>query len=162
MIQGGFDGGRCAMIDPTMRPTYSNSFMRAVRLSGLTLLFFVAVLLKANDSHAGKSSAFVAGQEWSIKSETPTTAKVIIDRVEGWRDKTVVHISIVDIPATQFTRIDHLPFEESALAASVDKLLLTGVSPPAYFEAGYQQWKDHNGGIYTITIMELLNTGLPN
>lgn len=135
----------------------------------LARAFFVLfVWINVVQAEDGVSPPFAVGQEWSIRSDHPTTTKVIIDRIEAWRNKTVVHVSIVDIPSTTskdgkapIARIDHLPFEESALAASVDKLLSTGVAPPAYFEAGYEQWKDHSGGIYTITILELLNTVLP-
>jgi hypothetical protein len=103
------------------------------------------------------------GQEWSIKSASPTTAKIVIDRIESWKNQTVIHVSIIDIPASSselganhVTRIDHIPFEQTALAASVDKLLSTGIAPPPNFEIGYKQWKENNGGIYTISVMQVL------
>jgi len=104
------------------------------------------------------------GQEWSIKSLSPTTAKVVIDRIEPWKNQTVIHISIVDIsmsssqPGNPVMRIDHIPFEKTALKASVDKLLSIGVAPPLNFETGYRQWKENNGGIYTIPVMQVLAT----
>jgi hypothetical protein len=63
-----------------------------------------------------------------------------------------IHISIVDIPAPQEagafhnSQIAHAPFEKSAFAASIDSLVATGVAPPRNFEAGYKQWREHNGG----------------
>ncbi len=80
---------------------------------------------------------FAVGQEWLIKSIPRGTAKVIIGRIEPWRDKVAVHVSIVDLPVRQeagtfrITQIAHAPFEKSALTASVDKLIATGV-PPCY------------------------------
>ena len=86
---------------------------------------------------------FEPGQEWSIKSASPTTAKVIVGRVEPWRDRVSVNVSIVDIPIPQglpgaggVTQIAHIPFDKAALAASVDRLLATGVSPASSFESG--------------------------
>jgi hypothetical protein len=99
------------------------------------------------------------GQEWSIKSASPTTAKVIIGRVEPWRDNIAVSVSIVDLPIPQgdvgaggVTQIPHIPFEKSALAASLDQLLATDVPPAPIFESGYKQWHDAKGGIFTISV----------
>jgi hypothetical protein len=109
---------------------------------------------------------FAPGQEWSIKSSPPTQAKVVVNRVERWRDKIAVHVSIIDIAQSAVAsgpiaiiRIDHIPFEISALARSVDKLLATGVPAPPNFEAGYKMWKEDKGGIYTITVTEATHIG---
>ena len=65
-----------------------------------------------------------------------------------------VHVSIVDIPVSQvagglhISEIAHIPFERSALAVSVDKLITTGVPPARDFDASYKQWKEKGGGIY--------------
>jgi hypothetical protein len=106
---------------------------------------------------------FAPGQIWSIKSALPTTAKVIIDRIEPWRKKVVVHVSIIDVPipdgvrgAGGTTAIGHMPFEESALAASVDRLLATGASPASSFESGYKQWHDAMGGIFTVSVAKAI------
>ncbi len=94
---------------------------------------------------------------WSIKSSAPTTAKVVIGRIEPWADKTVVHISVIDVPvpsclhvAAKTTTIGHMPFEKSALSASLDKLLSMHASPDPAFEDGYKQWQAAKGGIFTI------------
>jgi hypothetical protein len=102
------------------------------------------------------------GQEWSIKSATPTTAQVIIDRLEPWHGQTIVHISVVNVPVPQgmpgtgntMTTITHMPFEQAALSASLDQLLATGTAPPPGFEDGYKHWQDANGGIFTISVEE--------
>lgn len=106
------------------------------------------------------------GQEWLIKSTHPGTAKVIIGRIEPWRDKVAVHVSIVDLPAPQeagalrISQIAHAPFEKSALAASLNKLIATGVPPAENFDSGYQQWKENKGGIYTVPIAQALGLGM--
>jgi hypothetical protein len=124
---------------------------------------FLLAMTSASDSN--KEQDFTAGQEWSIKCTPPTTAKVVIGRVEPWMNKIAVHVSIVDLPlsletgAFQISQIAHAPFEKSALAASVDKLVATGVAPSQDFEAGYRQWKEHNGGIYTVSVAQALGLG---
>lgn len=126
-------------------------------LLGMTALI-VAFAVRAETASAPMPD-FAPGQEWSIKSTSPTTAKVIIGRVEQWRDRVSVNVSIVDIPIPQgdpgaggVTQIAHIPFDKIALAASVDQLLATGVSPAASFESGYKQWQDAKGGIFTISV----------
>lgn len=134
------------------------------RYKRLFVLSAVLFLSAAHIHAADVSPKFAVGQQWSIKSSLPTTAKVIIDRIEPWRDKTAIHVSIIDLPASssgsdqmRVTRIDHIPFEESALAASVDKLLATGVAPPPNFEGGYKQWKEAKGGIFTIPVAQVIH-----
>lgn len=127
----------------------------------LCLLMLWAVLagLWFIPTRADSAPALTAGQEWSIKSSSGSTAKIIIGRVEPWRNRVCVSVSIVDIPiplgapgAGGVTQIAHIPFDEAALAASVDKLLATGVPPAPSFESGYKQWRDAKGGIYTISV----------
>jgi hypothetical protein len=97
---------------------------------------------------------FAPGQMWSIKSASPTLARVIIGRIELWDDKVAVHVSVVDVPipsgapgADGVISIDHMPFDESALAASVNQLLAIGVRSAPGFENGYGQWKS---GLFTV------------
>lgn len=128
----------------------------------------IAAMVGFNDpsSSAQELPDFAVGQEWLVKSIPPGTAKVIIGRIEPWRDKVAVHVSIVDIPVSQepgafrITQIAHAPFEKAALAASVDKLIATGVRPAQNFDSGYAQWKEHNGGIYTVSIAQVLGMGM--
>ena len=129
------------------------------RLLGLSSLLLLST---AYIDAADITPKLAVGQEWSIKSSPPTTAKVVIDRIEPWRDKIAIHVSIIDIPASssdqmRVTRIDHIPFEQSALVASVDKLLAIGVTPPPNFETGYNQWKEANGGIFTIPVAQAIH-----
>ncbi len=128
-------------------------------LSALIAFVGFIGLARSTGVEASAPINFVAGQEWSIKSASPTTAKVIIGRVEPWRDKVSVSVSIVDIPIPQgdpgaggVTQIAHIPFDKTALAASVDQKLSDHVSPAPQFENGYEQWKSAKGGIFTIRV----------
>jgi hypothetical protein len=126
----------------------------------LAVLIGTSLMVAARaETPGGAPPGLAPGQQWSIKSAAPTTAKVIIDRLESWHSKTAVHISIIDLPVPQglpgaggTTVATHMPFEQSALAASLDRLLATGVSPPSGFESGYKSWHDANGGIFTVSV----------
>jgi hypothetical protein len=134
------------------------------KMVGLSML--LAAVLQHAQAGAGtgqRDPRFAPGQMWSIKSAPQAAAKVIIDRIEPWRDKVVVHVSVVDVPIPRgmpgsggTTAIGHLPFEQSAFAASVDRLLATGIAPASSFESGYKQWQDAKGGIFTVTIQEAI------
>src|SRR5215469_11503010 len=123
----------------------TTSRRRVIRLLSSAAYVLAAMSPSVN---AGPSIAdFAPGQEWSIKSASPTTAKVIIGRVGSWRDRVCVSVSVVDIPIPQgmpgaggVTQIAHIPFDKSALAASVDRLVATGVWPAPNFGSGYKQW----------------------
>ena len=125
----------------------------------LSAIIFVFAMARSNVVAATIVPDFAPGQEWSIKSTSPTTAKIIIGRVERWGDKLCVNVSIVDIPIPQgmrgaggVTEIAHIPFDKAALTASVDKLFAIGVAPSSNFESGYKQWQDAKGGIFTISV----------
>jgi hypothetical protein len=141
--------------------------VRVARLAGIILLAVLAVRAEAEDAPVPE---FAAGQMWTIKSTPPTSAKVIIGRIEPWFDKVAVHVSIVDVPLPPeavraglradgrgMTRIGHMPFDPSALAASLDRLLATGVPPGPSFQDGYEEWKSANGGIFTIGVSEAID-----
>lgn len=110
---------------------------------------------------------FAPGQEWSVTSTQPTTMKVIIGRVEPWNGEIAVHVTVIDIVgppgalnAGRTITIGHMPFEQSAFAASVSQLLATDVPLPAIFEEGYRDWRQAKGGIYTISVAKAVATGL--
>jgi hypothetical protein len=50
----------------------------------------------------------------------------------------------------------HMPFDAEALRASVDKVVGSR-SPPAEFEAGYEQWRSAKGGVFTISVPKALD-----
>jgi hypothetical protein len=117
-------------------------------------------------SHSHPVPDFAVGQEWSIESSSRSTAKIVIGRIEPWRDKIAVHVAIVDIPnsqagtgASEMTQIAHIPFERSALAGSVGDLIATHVTPPPDFEVGYRQWKERRGGVFTVSVAQAIGLG---
>lgn len=104
---------------------------------------------------------FAPGQEWSLKN---STMKVVIGRIDTLADgKAAVSISVFDVPSPPNYPVDHptmsmghVPMDRDALAASVDSLLATGVAPDTAFEEGYKIWKDANGGVFTLTVQDIV------
>src|ERR1700759_941760 len=123
----------------------------------LPLAIILVSIGLVSDAASAAEPDFLPGQEWSIKSTSPTPVKIIIGHIGRWRDKVFVSVSLIDIPIRDgvpgvggFTQIAHAPFEHSALVQSVDRLLATGVAPAKNFEAGYEQWKKADGGIFSV------------
>lgn len=107
--------------------------------------------------------AFAPGQVWSVRSTAPTPLRVVFGRIEPYGKGTVVHVSILDVPippgapgAGGATRVAHMPFDEAALAASVDALVATGAAPLPNFEDGYRQWLSDRGGVWSLTVSEAI------
>ncbi|CAN7753678.1 hypothetical protein LJR220_002438 [Bradyrhizobium sp. LjRoot220] len=130
----------------------------------LAIVAVVIVLTASVDVVDALGPDFALGQIWSIKSPAPTTAQVIIGRIETWNDKVAVHVSVINIPAPsdappnrELIGINHVPFEKSALIASVDQLLGTRASPTPEFEQGYDSWrKDMRAGIFEIGVSQAI------
>ena len=123
----------------------------------LSVLIFVAATEVRADPIDPAIPDIAPGQMWSIKSTAPSSAKIIICGVESWHGKTVVQISVVDVPIPQglgggTTTIGHMPFDKPAVVVSVDQLLATDARPPPQFEAGYGEWRAANGGVYTVSV----------
>jgi hypothetical protein len=133
------------------------------KLLWVSMVFIAAAGPSGPTAAQRHAPALAPGQVWSIKSTLPTTAKVVINRVEPWEHRLVVHVSVVDVPippdmpgAGRTTVIGHMPFEQSALAASVDRLLATGAAPASSFEGGYKGWQDAKGGVFTIDVEQAI------
>jgi len=140
--------------------------LRKGLLSHLAMLALVVVCAACAVPANATMPDFAVGQIWSIKSASPTTAKVVIGRIEEWgHGETAIHVSIIDIPIPQgapgaggVTRIDHVPFDKSALTASVDQLLTTGAPPAPGFEGGYDQWhSDKRAGVFTVSVSKAID-----
>jgi len=103
--------------------------------------------------------AFVPGQMWTIKN---SPAKVVVVRVEAWKGRTAVHVSVVAIPTPDdlkmLDHIDHVPFDSDALAASVDALVDLHAKPANGFQQGYDDWQADHCGLFTIAVATVLET----
>lgn len=113
---------------------------------------------------AGSAWAQVAtGQVWTFKDASAPAARVVIQKIEPWAEgREVVHISLYGLPAAQGFNgeVAHLPFDRTALEASLDTL--TGDVPPQGLDIaeGYGMWKEAQGGIFTIPLAEAVQAVL--
>lgn len=101
---------------------------------------------------------------WSYHSrkEDPE-ATVTILKVESLpKIGVIVHIRMDGIHLrvrscsgdSDVTEIQHAPFTREALDKSVVKLLRTGEPPD--FQWGYRNWLSHCGGVYTLTVADVV------
>lgn len=114
----------------------------------------------------GEDLGFAVGQVWTLKPPMNPEARIRIGRIEDSGD--TLHISLwgAAIPAERTGSVlasplvaGHLPISRDALQASVD--LRVDESPPQVdFEGGYTHWRENNGGVFTITVTEIVEVML--
>ncbi len=113
---------------------------------------------------AAVDSTYSPGQVWSYKTRpAESSSTVTILRVETTpRIGTIIHVRIDGVRFKNCTggpapnTIEHAPFAKSALDKSVGHQLSTVPRLPD-FEAGYGDWLAHCGGVYTITLAEVVS-----
>jgi len=123
----------------------------------LAALFFASVVV-ATAAQAADKPAFQPGQMWTVKD---SDIRIVIGRIEPFvKDKTAVSISVFNVPCPpqagcKTTVVAHAPFDASTLADSVDKLVSTDAQTAPQFEGGYANWKQANGGVFTVPVNKL-------
>jgi len=125
-----------------------------------TAAAILLTLLAALPARAADAVAFKVGQMWTIKN---SAIRIVIGRIEPFLpNKTAIHVSVLDVPCPRAagcttTVVAHAPFDEAALAASVDQKVSDSAPVADAFESGYAQWKTAKGGVFTIPVSELPN-----
>jgi len=105
---------------------------------------------------------FVPGQVWTYHSRsTEPAATLTVLKVETLpKIGVIVHLRLDGIRlrncsgGPEPTEIEHAPFTRDAVDRSVVKLIRTGDVPP--FQEGYDRWRHDCGGVYTITVAEMV------
>lgn len=129
---------------------------RRLLIAGLMLTFAPPAL--------AQEQAFEVGQVWTLRAPMESTARVRVGRIED--NGATIHISLWDTrppvpsPSGALQRpiwASHLPISSAALSRSVDQI--AHEAPPAQFdlEPGYRQWRQANGGVFTITVAEIVD-----
>ena len=114
-----------------------------------------------------ESPVFEVGQIWTLKPPLDGETRVRIGRIED--DGETIHISLwgLEAPVPQATDVlhsplvmSHLPISTTALAASVQDR--SDDPPPENlgFEEGYATWRADSGGVFTITVAEIVEAVL--
>jgi len=103
---------------------------------------------------------FHAGQVWQYKTRPgEEDSFVTILRVESLGKKTIIHVRVDKVRLKNCAggpepdTIEHMPFAREAIESSVTKLLKEDSKIPD-FRAGYDDWRNACGGVYTISIAE--------
>ena len=115
------------------------------------------------EPQAATDPKFSPGQVWSYrmrKGEESSTVTVL--RIESLpKIGVIVHVRISGIHLKNCSEgpspenIGHAPISREALDRSVTKLIEQGRTLPDY-EEGYNQWRQACGGVYTISVADVV------
>jgi hypothetical protein len=124
----------------------------------------VGALFAAEDKALAQTLTFEVGQVWSLKAPMAPSARVRIGRIEN--NGEVIHISVWgqpvpdELPVPNPFMMSHLPISRDALTASVDSIVSDAAPSDLEFEEGYGVWSQNHGGVFTITVAEILDAVL--
>jgi hypothetical protein len=105
---------------------------------------------------------FHEGEAWHYKTRPGEDASVlIIGRIDQFDGQTAIHIQVrnLSIPNGQGTAetIGHLPISETALQESVTSRTEATLDERV-FEEGYAEWRRAQGGVWDLTVSELIDS----
>jgi len=147
-------------------PIYLRKMFSAVLLGGFALghQSVAADTKKCAAPELEVDSTYSPGQVWSYKARPGEgSSTVTILRVETLpKVGVIIHVRIDGVhfknckggPAP--TSIEHAPFTRVAIDRSVLRPLKTVPKLPK-FEVGYGDWLAHCGGVYTVTVAEMID-----
>lgn len=126
--------------------------------------YFAQSSAKCAEPQVTTDSKYNPGQIWSYRTRSGEDASTItILRVETLpKIGTIIHVRIDGIVLKNCSGgfsphvIEHAPFSKDAVDRSVFRLVGQKETLPDY-EAGYSDWRAHCGGVYTITIAQMLS-----
>lgn len=116
-------------------------------------------------SQAATTDHFVVGQVWKYKTRaSEEDSRLIIGKIETLeKSGNVVHIKLIRLkiksptaPGGYSTNMSHAPITESKLQESVTELTNEKADIEG-FEEGYNTWRDAKGGVFTITVNEIVD-----
>lgn len=108
---------------------------------------------------------FESGQVWTYRTRPgEESSRITICLVESHREiGEIVHISVAGVKLKNphafggsSDRIAHMPFKPDALRQSVIALESTGSTLPP-FEEGYEEWRNGEGGVWTMPLSEAIS-----
>lgn len=108
--------------------------------------------------------SFEVGQVWTLGPPMEPTARIRVGRIED--NGATIHVSLWDVrppvpqPSGALQRplwASHLPISSAALSRSVDQLVQESAPEHLDLEPGYQHWREANGGVFTITVAEIVD-----
>ncbi len=111
-----------------------------------------------------EDAKFKPGQVWKAKGredEPDLTATVLrvesLEKVGVFIHVRVDHAAMHSCPGNSvWHSLEHAPMSKAAFEQSVTAVVRTDEPIPDYHE-GYENWRSHCGGVYTIPIAEILS-----
>ncbi|MGH6613867.1 hypothetical protein [Sphingomonas sp.] len=124
----------------------------------LIMLTAAASLLSAQ----APAPKYVEGQIWHYRTRTQDVGSLLkIQKIEPYGPGKVYHLSIagVHLGAKGIAdRLPHIPVSDQTLDASVTTLSDTKQDfPLADTQRGIETWKQAEGGVFTITVSEIVD-----
>jgi len=130
-----------------------------------TILALVAVLVTACGAAQPGDDRYAEGQVWEYRTRPADAGSLMrIQKIEAFPSggsERVYHISIIGVrlsnPGVQSV-LQHLPVSRETLDRSVTRLGSGGDFPGlAQTEEGIATWREAQGGIFTITLAEIVD-----
>lgn len=115
----------------------------------------------------GEDVGFAVGQIWTLKPPMNPEARIRIGRIDD--SGGTLHISLwgaaisshhADGALASPLVAGHLPITRDALHASVDTRVDEPPPQQIDFEGGYAHWREYNGGVFTISVTEIVDVML--
>lgn len=102
---------------------------------------------------------FEVGQSWTFEDAPQEESRLVIGAIQDDGDQQIIHVQIAPIPfranADGFViggLVGHMPFAPEAVRKSVIALVDTDVAVSPEFKTGMKQWRDAEGGVFTISV----------
>lgn len=127
-------------------------------------LLIAGLILTCAPPALAQEQTFEVGQVWTLRAPMEATARIRVGRIED--NGATIHISLWDVrppipnPSGALQRpiwASHLPISSIALSRSVDQLAHESLPEALDLEPGYQQWREAHGGVFTITVAEIVD-----
>lgn len=129
------------------------------------MLFFLTGCTEQKKSTNGldfQDDKFKVGQKWKYQTRTgEENSSLTILKIEQYDSAgIIIHISVdglkmqsPHLPGGIAEDILHLPFSKEALSTSVTEMISENNQLPDFMD-GYNEWKNANGGAYTIPVSD--------
>ncbi len=121
-------------------------------------LLFLLAFFSASPVCAGAGRDYAEGQIWSVRQpEGQSGASLKIQKIEDRPVGKIYHVSLIGLHLAggRVTEVHHLPLSRETLDASLVGLVSSSDVFPDFRE-GYEEWKRAQGGVFTITVAEIL------
>jgi hypothetical protein len=135
----------------------------------IPIALIIIQLFASEPATAKKANIYAEGQVWAYRARPSDKGSLIkIQKIENLDDSAkaepIYHISIVgfrlNLPPSNkvfVPMLPHAPVSRQTLDMSVTRLVKTSREFPSA-DSGIAEWRAARGGVYTISLAEVINT----